>query len=79
MGVAWGGPGGGERAALLGACRVVCGIAPAVMGHLERLGGCPLPALQPCPAADLNNTNKSKYEFSREVSNHRFYKPVTIA
>ena len=38
-----------------------------------------LPALQPCPAADLNNTNKSKYEFSREVSNHRFYKPVTIA
>ncbi len=36
-----------------------------------------LPALQPCPAAELGDPQR--YQFSREMANHRFYKPVTIS
>ena len=35
-----------------------------------------LPAIEPCPASVLNADDKSNYKFSREMHNHRFYKPI---
>jgi hypothetical protein len=33
-----------------------------------------LPAIEPCPAAVLHD--KSNYQFTRELHNHRFYLPI---
>ena len=38
-----------------------------------------LPVLQPCEAAFLNNQQQSNYQFSRQVDNHIFYKPIKVA
>ena len=39
-----------------------------------------LPAIEPCPAAVLGVDDKSGYKFTREMHNHRFYKPLdTVA
>lgn len=35
-----------------------------------------LPAIEPCPASLLHANEKSSYQFTREIHNHRFYKPV---
>ena len=35
-----------------------------------------LPAIEPCPAAVLHVDEKSNYQFTRELHNHRFYKPI---
>jgi hypothetical protein len=35
-----------------------------------------LPAIEPCPAAVLHVDDKSNYQFTRELHNHRFYRPI---
>jgi hypothetical protein len=35
-----------------------------------------LPAIEPCPATVLHVDNKSSYQFTRELHNHRFYRPI---
>jgi hypothetical protein len=35
-----------------------------------------LPAIEPCPAAVLHVDDKSSYQFTRELHNHRFYRPI---
>lgn len=35
-----------------------------------------LPAIEPCPAAVLHVDEKSNYQFTRELHNHRFYRPI---
>lgn len=38
-----------------------------------------LPALDPCPASVLHvDSDKSRYKFTRELHNHRFYKPIDV-
>ena len=37
-----------------------------------------LPALDPCPASVLHVDDKSRYKFTRELHNHRFYKPIDV-
>ena len=35
-----------------------------------------LPTIEPCPAAVLHVDDKSNYQFTRELHNHRFYRPI---
>lgn len=35
-----------------------------------------LPAIEQCPASVLHVDDKSEYQFTRELHNHRFYKPI---
>ena len=35
-----------------------------------------LPAIEPCPASVLHVDDKSSYQFTRELHNHRFYRPI---
>lgn len=54
---------------------------PINPGHLEADGSLykksfTLPAIEPCPAAVLHVDEKSNYQFTRELHNHRFYKPI---
>ena len=37
-----------------------------------------LPAIDHCPASVLHVDDKSKYKFTRELHNHRFYKPIDV-
>jgi hypothetical protein len=35
-----------------------------------------LPAIEPCPAAVLHVNDKSNYQFTHELHNHHFYRPI---